>query len=307
MNICISEETGDIIRIEEKGGAGCTIDISDKKSARIIFLFVPEEQRRQGIGRALLVQAAGESARMGKSTLFCEFSSDLKPFHSLLASLDYSFSERDGIFSVKTDELLSSTGVKNSLRMKFPSIDIEPVDSLLSFQWDEVMEFLSHFGFDPGEDSYDRIETSLSFSAYDEKGKLRAVLLASEIKEGLIVELLLGYSKNAPQYILAVCQELARSLSYDQLAKQYPKITMLSANKGVLPLLKRVLDRRFSINEEAVVLHAEIDLRDDDAAPVLQSANIDTDKWQEEIRLCPYQRNINEKYMWVNRDKMKGR
>ena len=188
------------------------------------------------------------------------------------------------VISVLQSELLASPAVKKALRVEPPGVRSTALSELWSFQYDEVASFLNHFSVDIDSNYLNELDTDLSQIIYDDQNQIRSILLCRSNEEEIFVEILLGSTK-ASEYIMAVLQSFIKAAA--ETSRDDRRIVMVTATGTVLPLLKRVLDKKYEITELGEVRITR-DEADEEFLAVLSRA--------EETN--PYQRNIRWKCPW---------
>ncbi|MBR5420661.1 MAG: hypothetical protein IK115_05890 [Lachnospiraceae bacterium] len=274
------QDNGDICLYNGEGGSA-TLREEGEGAARLLTLF-PEDDK------ALLSAAESEAARRGLSELFCDIPGEQSAVYE---ESGFQLKERDKIISINTVDLLNSAGVQKSLRMKFPDIETYSFYELMSFQLDEVKEFLEQLHFPISEERFAQMDENLSAVCYDKEYKLVSILLASRQEGEILVELLLGFSSKFPQYILSTCQRFVEGLTEEDLAEEYPAISMLTMNSAVIPLLRRLLNKEYEMTDKTVIVHATKAAKDN-------GETIEDGEAGDEAPLAAYRENINEKYAW---------
>ena len=185
------------------------------------------------------------------------------------------------------------------MRIRFPDIEAEPFEELLLYQWEEITDFLRKYHYSVRVEDYGIYDPQLSWVAYDTQFRPRAVLLSTVQEEGIAIELLFGFSKSKPQYILSVCQGFAQGLG-GYLQKTDPeKIFIYSCTDQVMPLLKRLLDSKYGLKQEFAVVKAIKDIADAGTRPDRDlSGGRNVWYWQKETARVFGQRHINDKAEW---------
>ena len=287
-NICLADPAGNCIWL-------CV----SEDDARLLGFEMPGTEHTSEEYTALLQAAETEAFNNGKKRIICDIPSSDDHACDALKEAGYEMTEADNVIYVKTNELLSSTGVEKSLRMKFPNVEAICFSDLMSFQREEVRVFLNKFRFPADNERFERINPDISVVAYDDKYELCAVLLASCKNSEIIVELLFGFSAKKPQYVLAVCQKFVEGIKEHNMQGEYPRISMLTINSNVVPLLKRLLNKEYRLESAATVFHAEKEVKAGD----VQIAEGGFEPGGNIELTSQYQNNINEKYAWSMRKK----
>lgn len=149
--------------------------------------------------------------------------------------------------------------------------------------------------------AFDYYDPALSWVAYDMDCCPRAVLLTTFHARGVAIDLLFGFSKTKPQFILSVCQGFAKELMGRMRGIAPEKIFIYSCTDFIMPLLRRLLDSKYEMATEYSVMKAKKEIF---GKGQLLDRDICNDrnvwKWQKEVKEIFGQRNINEKAMWRN-------
>ncbi len=303
MSIVLAARSNTAIRLEEEGGAELTMDLSGD-DAQILYMYVPTEQRRQGIGSALLATTEQVAVSEGKKQISCGYSAKADAFSALLEKNGYDISEGDDVVTVNTKDLIMSTGVKKSLRMKFKGVMADALDDMLVFQWEEVVDFLKYYHYDIDVDELSRFEQTLSYAVYDEAYKPRAVILVSAHGEELLIEFLFGISKANQQFVISACQEFIKALMEQDLVETYPRISMIAANNSVIPLLMRLMDKDYEVTHTDRILCGKKQISEKGEYPASGGRIKECGFWRRKSEKdAPYQCNINQKYQWAEHNK----
>ncbi len=156
---------------------------------------------------------------------------------------------------------------------------------LWQYQFEQVLNFLNKFGMELDNGYMDSLDRKLSQIVFDKKDNIRSLLLCRTVDEETLVELLIGATK-ASEFILVGLQGFMRAV--EQEGEKDMRIAMLTATDNVVPLMKRLLDKRFSYKTLGEVHSTSGDC---------SSEFTDMIKAAEES--CLYQRNIQWKCPWA--------
>ena len=188
------------------------------------------------------------------------------------------------VVSVRQTELLASPAVKKALRVDFPGVECMSFSELWDYQYEEIKDFLNKYSLELDEDYLENLDNRFSQIVYDEKDRIRAMLLCKASNEEILVELLIGATK-ASEYILTVLRGFMRVVEKESTERQ---IVMLAVSDNVLPLLKRLLDKRYTFSRLGEV-HSAQNRIDDKFAEMIKEAE----------ESCFYQKNIQWKCSWA--------
>ena len=159
-----TRENGDILLYDDKGG--CVSLRVEKDYVRLQDILMPDGFEQ---GAALLGAAGTDALQRGIKRVICDFSGEQADRLRLFEDCGYELSRTDRIISVKTKELLSSVGVKKSMRKQFAGVECLPLEDLIGFQRDEIVKALAKHGYMESREQLDRF--------------LRAALLAPSWKD----------------------------------------------------------------------------------------------------------------------------
>ncbi len=296
MSFSIEKMNDKEFRIADEEGAACYVRIAEER-ARILSLFVPEMQRKNGVGNGLLQEAEQLAAAKNVKLIECDFRSDLESVMALLQKRGYEITEGNNLISVNTKELVSSTGVVKSLRVKLPNAEMTRFSDMMLYQIEEVGDFLRKINIDLDKDELSSFNEDLSCVVYDNDYKTRAVLLTTVREEEIFVDLLVGFSKKSPQYVLAVCQEFVRALVENDMVETHPRIVVFAIREEVIALFKRLLDKQYELSPVVGTRHAgKAPGQNNDEVSFTEGEYV---PWEEDILDIAYQCSISEKQWWL--------
>ena len=276
------------------------VRIMDDEDNFIIIKCFGRDARIMSIpsGYELIKAAEAEAFDRGMERILFDYSSELEELSSYLQESGYTLSDSFKILSVNARELMTSKGVTKSMAVDFPGIEYVPFRDLIAYQEEEVVDILAREHIILGKNDLDRFDEDISCVSYDENSKPKAVVLASTQGKEILVELLYGLGGYNPQFIMAALQGFAREMTYLGLLTVYDRISMLEVNESITPLVKRLLDREYSLDVTGTVKKAVKELSDAARDPGIELENITGKHYIEEKIGYPYQNNINFKSQW---------
>ncbi len=278
------------------------IKISDLDNGLLLMRIYDKNARIMYCSGDESIIKAGEKAalEMGKSLMVYDFPGSLEGMSDVLNSLGYTCKNGKKIMSVNTKELFSSTGVTKSVKIPFRNAQWAPFRDLLVYQFEEILNILKEQKIPIDRYALDRFDDDLSGVVYDNDHRPQAVILSSVYGKEILVELLLGFNKNNPEYVMASMQGFAKELIDGDMLDIYDIITMFELNNSISPLLKRLLDKEYDLFESGYAVHAEKKLSQPESYNDIEM----TEKepfgrfvLSEEAR-SSYQDNINAKMQW---------
>ncbi len=300
MNFEVTAMQDNLIRIESAnpGGACATLKIIDDK-AYLLFLKVPEEHRRQGIGKELLAAAESESAALGATELICEYTEAAEGFMNLLEASGYTQSESGTVRMIRASEFLFSAPLRRAVRKAFPDFTTESFESMPMYRRDNVADFLTRNGFEMPIRDMETYDPKMSFASFDSDLEPQAVLLSSVHGDAVVVELMFGPSSANTHFIMTVGQHLVRALEERYLEINDFEIHFYTRSEFVLELIKRMLNRRYSVYTTHTVIRSAKELQEPGTLlPENDSEFINPALWQEEAKELLAQRSISKKAAW---------
>ncbi len=301
MNFEVTARQDNLIRIEsaEIAGVCATLKIIGDE-AYLLFMKVPEEHRREGIGKELLEAAEIEAAALGATELTCEYTDEAEGFKELLEQSGYNQSETGTIRMVRASEFLFSAKVRRIVRKQFPGVITESFETMPMFRRDDVADFLTHNGFEMPIRDMKTYDPKLSFASFDDNRAPQAVLLSGTCKNQVVVELLFGPSSSNTHYIMPIGQRFVRGLEDRFLDTGDFEIYFYARSEFVLKLIKSMLNRRYNVYTTNTVMRGAKELKESGA--LLQEKNseyTDPALWQEEAKELMAQRSISKKAAWL--------
>ncbi len=301
MNFEVTARQDNLIRIEsaEIAGVCATLKIIGDE-AYLLFMKVPEEHRREGIGKELLEAAEIEASALGATEFICEYTDEAEGFKELLEQKGYNLNETGTIRMVRASEFLFSTALRRAVRKTFPGASAESFETMPMFRRDDVADFLARHGFEMPLRDMDTYDAKLSFASFDSEMEPQAVLLSSLCKDAVVVELLFGPSSESTHFNMTVGQHFVRALEERFLEVNDFEICFYARSEFVLELIKRMLNRRYSVYTTHTVMRSTKELpAEGTLLPERDSGYTDPALWQEEAKELPGQRSISKKAAWL--------
>ena len=284
-----TKENGEILLYHPEGG--CLSLKCLKKDVRVLAINVPDQDEKKGV--ELLLAAETVATRRKKKNIISDFPDIEKATCGMFEKAGYEISEKDPVISIKIKDLMSSPGVKKILGVKAPGTEVYSLEDMLEFQIDEVVEKLNDNQFPVDREGIAECDGRLSFVVYDkETYNVRSVIFAAGFEEEIFVSLLFNFSNNNPSYTIVACKSFMEALIENKYYESYKVITLLTINKGVIGIIKRLMGKDVKITERAKILRGK--------KKVMASGMdiVDTEEEMEDPLVSSYQKNINEKYMW---------
>lgn len=279
-NVCIFDSQGKEILMKYAGN-----------TARILHMDIRGE---------LLEAAMKDALDQGMETIIYEYFDQLSARTEFLRENGFEIAPVSKVISVNCSELFSSKGVIKTMEIPFPGIEWLPFRDMLPFRFQELEDLFAENNIDLKIHDLERFDEDISGVVLDEHKTLQALILTSTQADELIVEFIHGISKNKPMFIMALLRGFAREMKNMGLLKVYDKISMIEVNDSVRPLITRLLDRQYSVNDEGDVLSARKVLEKNDIYSSITIKQTQIFGRYMPKGLLPFQENINWKMQWKN-------
>ncbi len=277
------------------------IKISDENGSYIALKYYGSDARVMTVpfDYKFIKAATTLAALDGKKRIYFDFPDSLEEMPELLKADGYEVSQGYRILSVNAGELFSSKAVEKSIDIEFPKAEYVPFRDLILYQVEEVIARLAEEKIIIGSKDIERFDDDLSCVVYDDKRKLRSVILASTQGNEVLVELLFGMDSGSPLYIMAALQGFAWEFLSYHLLDVYNRISMLEVNESITPLVKRLLNKEYLVSVEGTVLRASKELSAKDRESGITFEDVTRSFPPEDKIGYPYQNNINFKSQWI--------
>ena len=293
------------VRIEEDCGAAITLYLHND-TANIISIVVPESDRGEGIGSALMSVAEGEVYSRGINKVEADYKSDILGISNLLMFMGYNVSENASVCAVDIDSIFASTSVKKILKKDLQGVRFCSLEELVMNQWDVLLNRMSKLSVRISASDMALFSQSLSGVVYDENGLPQALILCTEAEESIHVDYLVSWEKENNKYVIAVLQGILKTVYSLGGVKKYHRITAFCAHENISKLIDITSSQKpevigmamYAVKElgEGVETNIELDKFLDEYMKV---------EWRKEILKVPFQANIEWKTAWYRERMMK--
>ena len=300
MELFKTVDTATLLRIEEDGGAAITVYV-EGTTGQILSLYVPEEDRSEGIGKALLFAAEQELKDTGIYHLEAHYFDGLKDITAFFYNCGFEITSGAPILSVDVKDLLEAPEVKKMFATDISTRNFIPLSEHSIEQWDGLLDRFLHYHIHVEDADLARMEQNLSGVVYDGEGNARALVLCSETKDGILVELLMEFLHAEPKYVLMALYGMLVRIEKQGGADAYDNVLMIAVNPKVNALLKKILGKSKKPSRIGRTVNAAKNLEEtplDELPDEELDEDLDEDmeeEWRREIRKIPAQANINYK------------
>ena len=168
----------DLIRIEDEEGSAVTV-LTRGSYALLLSLVVPESDRREGRGTALLEVVAGILSARGIKKLEADYLDDIGGLSGFLRETGFSEGSFSPVLSVDLRTLLSKAVVKRAILSEVDGVEFVSLNDLDPDQWEEFFKSLTRKRLMIGNADIARFFYDASGLVYDARGRLEAFILCS--------------------------------------------------------------------------------------------------------------------------------
>ncbi len=305
MQLIKTVDSENILRLEEDGGASVTVKKSDD-TGQILSITVPKDERREGIGSALLSAAEQSLISEGIKKIGGDFPDTISGMDAFFENAGYTIQKGAPIVSVEMKALLASLTVKRAMASEIEDAFFVPFSDLMVDQLDSLLELLSSFKINLGNSDIARSLQEASGVVYDDKDTPQAFILCSETDNGILVDLLAAIGGSNPKYIISAMKGMLTGIINRGGAKSFQKLTIIACNQNINALLSRVLKKGVDPELVGYTQYACKKISKSELFDIDIEEDLDEDledEWRREIKKVSLQSNISWKMDW-NRETM---
>ncbi len=276
------------------------VRILDENKNAIILKFFDNNARIMTVPENYDLVKAAQTLAISQNVkrINFDYKSDLTSLEEQLQEDGFKISNSVNILSVSATDLFASKGVKKSIDIDFPDVEYIPFRDLILYQAQEAIDLLSKEKIIIGDNDIDRFDEDLSCIVYDEARRPKSIILASTQGKEIVIELLFSMAGSNPKFVMAATQGFARELLSLRLLEVYDRISMLEVNDSITPLIKRLLDKEYSLDITGEVHSASKELSESSESADIEFEDVPLGLFVDEKIGYPYQNNINIKSQW---------
>ena len=295
-------DSDNLIRIEDDEGSAVTV-LARGNYAIILSLIVPKDNRREGIGTALVDALVRLLLSRGIKKLEVDYSDSIEGFSEFLRENGFSEISAVPVLSVELNALFSKAVVKRFILSEVDGVNYVSLADLSSGQWGDLFDCFNRMRLMIVNADAARLFHDASGVVYDDKGRLEAFVLCSMDEDGssVHVDFLAGTEEGKPQYIMCAVRGMLMGLLEAGRDRGIQTITMVAANPGVNGLMERTFEDKETVKTTGSAVYAVKELekiRDETEVADDPDEDMD-DEWRREIRHIPFQTNIWLKMPWL--------
>lgn len=300
MHIMKTVDNDEYLRMEnDRGGAVTMRQQGDRGS--LLSLSIPLGERGGEEEVQLLAVMEQEAYERGVRRMEAFFPETLEDYASVLESSGYAITGCARILSLDTKMILASPDIKKLTDSRSESGSCKHLSELSISQFEDVYALLNKLGIRITTQDMARFSSRFSGVVFDQSTHPRAIILCTEERDSLHVELLAGASKTSTPYIVRALKELIHDLAKFGAAERYERITMIAANGSINAILNKMVSEASGMKDIVTVMSADKHLTEKTNMEYAVDISEDSDmagEWRREIRHIPYQYNICWKLSW---------
>ena len=304
MQVIITVNSDNIIRITDGKGAFACFGIRGT-SAQLLSVYVPEGERKKGVGSALL-QAGEKLLSLRKVTLlYADFPEDMEGLSELFSKAGFIKDTEADIFSVSVGTIVYSPKVKKVLYSgKYDSLYI-PISDFDLGMLDNALKFIEKNAAPVSCYGFTHFNRQLSGVVLDDKNEIVAAVLCSDIGRSLNIDALIGKPSKNPEYLYAALVGMADALKSNFDESNYIRVTMAAYNNSLLQVLEKSLSDEPGIEVigKAVTMSKKISNKSarSDVEYLAERDDFMENAWERELGRYPLAKNIVWKAQWMRK------
>lgn len=301
MGLVNTSPSETVIRIEEEEGGAVTVLLPEgSETGRIVSLTVPEGKEAKHTGLKLLAAVESAAFENGAAFLEADYPGYAEEDSELLKEMGYEITEGAPLVAVDILTLLESKCVRRSMQLSTDEASYIGFGEMDINQLRKVGAYLSFMHID--EEFADPGFYSMAYSGavFDSSNDIRAVILSTEVADGVRVDLLLGRTNKDANYILSAIKGMVMNLAATSDFTKLKRIYVIEANKITETLLVRVLGKDSTPDRLGLAMHAKKSLTETYADEDVEdrSEEEEDDKWREEAEKDIFRTNLAWKMAW---------
>lgn len=307
MQLRITADYDDILRLEDENGASVTLKISGNM-AQLLSILVPEEKRRINIGTELLSITEAVLADRGITMISADYVDWIEGMSGFLSRSGYTITETAPILSIADGLRKNYETIKRVLSREYRGVSYVRMCDMSIFQMEEMFAFLSDMGIEITSYDMAHFHQKISGAAYDEKGRLCSVCFNTLRDADICTDLLVSRPGAESKFTYAVIKEVGRSMLELGEEQNIDAILIAACSNGVEALFRFVLERGKMPDKAGICLLAQKSISSNPGVLSGHSIITETDdslqrKWLAELQDIYMQRNVSWKAPWYRAGK----
>ena len=309
MQIFIKVFNDRILRITDGEGASLTFKLM-KGQAQILSVFVPEERRKQGIGRSLLISAEKLLWEKDIKIVYADYVEGIEGLSPLFESNDYILLSDVDIIAIPMGMALYSPNVKRAFDKPRGKTTYLPLEQLNMVNKQELLAFLDYVGISVSCYDLAHYSSKISGVVFDKDSSPVSAILCRDCGRTLYIGALASNSADDLAVIYATIMGMMDAVKEAGGDNRYRRITLAAYNAGMVELIKRILGDDISIEVigKSVTMSKRLiasRLSGENYEYVTDIDEILQSAWEREASVMPVQKSIINKAAWF-RNKGQG-
>ena len=294
------------LKLSDADGAHIAL-LTSKKRATICNISVPENRRRQGVAKKLLLAAERILLLKEIDEIYVDFFDGQEGLTELFQSAGYVPGPSVDILAIPMGVVLYSGSTRASLGLKNENLNYHSLSDLTIAQIDVLLDFLNKSGIRVSCYDIAHYNGEVSTVVYDKEGAPVSAILCSEQERDLHVNLLFSKAGVSPTYNLVAMYGMVKALGQTGGEYRYNRLTMTAYNSVISSLINKVFpdDNGLKTIGKCICMSKKLK-KDGQQKGEFSYLKTEEDnpesEWKREIRYIPYQKNIVLKAAW-HRDK----
>lgn len=287
------------LRLEEDGGAALTLYLYGK-CAYMLSITVPERDRREGIGRALLSAAGDIISEKGSRRIEADFLKSIPGFLEFMKECGFETEDAAPLYSMDIGEVLSSPVVERAMKKEVKGASFSPLAALSAMGWNTFFSFILRLGVYPTNSDIKAFDMEISGVVFDDEGEIKAAVLCSRVEKGIFIEFLSGNARKNPGFILEALKGIKKGLTAAHEDKSLKSVFLVAVNEGVKGLLATLEKGGLKIEgtDMCVLAQRKVEKKKRNSDDLKVSERIDDsleNKWMNELGDMAFQKNVTWK------------
>jgi len=287
------------LRLEEDNGAALSLYLHGE-NAYLVSIIVPENDRREGIGSALLEASWEILSERGIKQIEADFFRSLPGFCEFMKKNGFETEESAPLYSMDIDELLASPVLTKGMKKDVKGASFSSLSKLSAMEWSAFFHFTKKLGACPTNSDFKGYDKGISGVVLDDNGEIKASVLCSRTEDRVYVEFLSGDAKTNPAFIMCALQGVARGIEEVHTGDGPKSLLLVSVNDGVKGLLKTFEKAGLKSEEKDMCVFAKLPVSKEKKKSgdltVIESIDDNLEnRWLDETEDIPFQKNISWK------------
>ncbi len=293
MQLYKKTDDRDLLRLESEDASSVTVRRLTGR-AQLLSVRVEKDNRRKGIGRALLTACEGQLYAEGMHRIEAYYPETMEGMSDFLKAAGYRVEPVAPVVSLDVKGMLSIPAVKQFLTTEQKNTVCISLSELLRAGGEAFGEFVSAFALRINNSDLARFDKTISCGVYDEMRRPKALLLCSRLQEQLVIELLAGLEQTDPAFIAAAIRGMFRTVVKNGGAAAFHSVSLMIGNQRMESLIGHFCRKQSEQVRITGIMCASKRLTEAGPSEISVSDDIDKDRlflWEREVRSVPFLAN----------------